>query len=275
MSNERKECWREPKMELPGFAQDEVEEVEEVDVVVEEVPEDVELELFISNCPGDFRNCKECCDVLNNPVARSRFGVQTSDVPKISCTCHDICVQEAKLFCVQPIPTFTCPFTPGVDNGCRGIVCDGVPVSCNVVVTRADEVLCTSTCDRVNFCVEYVLEVAISGCPQPVCLFPPPVTGTCNVFFPFPTGAAISGTALREEMRKIDGSCLVVNIDCIVTGNTVIASGNIVEKLWKHENLWVTALNPYPNTVTIKKEFPPIPTCTSPPCPTNFFSDDA
>jgi len=79
----------------------------------------------------------------------------------------------------------------------------------------------------------------------------------CTEFFAFPDGGAVSGNALRQALRTIDGSCIVAQLQCQIldSGNPrVRVFGNIVEKLWKHENLWVEAIRPY-SGITVDQEF--------------------
>ncbi|MCF8011055.1 MAG: hypothetical protein K9L17_09115 [Clostridiales bacterium] len=259
------------ELEAPDFAETSSTQ-EDVEVEVEEAPVDAKFKPWGSeNCTGEACNCSECCDLFNRSrnlcsPAVTNFGVLPGQVPFISCTCHDICVQESVLFCTATIPPFSFEF--GSSMACRVPSCAGPIISCTPRIIAANEVLCTSTCDQVNLCVEYMLEVDISGNAAPTCITAPPVTATCTEFFPFPSGPAISGSELAQAMQEIEGSCLVAQIECEISGNTVMASGNLVDKLWKHENLWVTALRPYKGT-TVKKEFPEqvLPTCTTPTCP--------
>ena len=68
-------------------------------------------------------------------------------------------------------------------------------------------------------------------------------------------------------MTLIDGSCIVANTECEidVTNEQVIFTANVVDKLWKNENVWVEGVTPYlqllisdppvVDNVTIHEEF--------------------
>jgi len=206
-------------------------------------------------CFDPTGNCGDCCTIFNNPELRAKFGILNQEA---FCHCRDICAHEVRLICAKPVD-FSIPIpavADGLGPGCRG---ERIPLNpdggCNIVVTCADERL-GENCDRVFINVGF--QIILST-----------ITGTlmiqrnlpleCTEFFPFPDGGGpISGAALRERLREIDGSCIVVQLQCEVldSGNPrVRVFGNVVDKLWKEENLWVQAIRPY-RGITVSQKFP-------------------
>ena len=54
---------------------------------------------------------------------------------------------------------------------------------------------------------------------------------------------------MQNALADIDGSCLVIQLvaQAVAFGTTtqIVISGKIIDKLWKHENLWITGIRPY------------------------------
>ena len=139
--------------------------------------------------------------------------------------------------------------------GCRGGTCP-LPSSCRVVVLCASEDLlpdCSGV--HVNVRAMVVFEDA-SGNPT-CCIILNNIEFDCTSFVRFPSGTTVTGSALRNELKIIDGSCVVVNLTCTLSSDrrTATVSGTIVEKLWKEENLWVEGILPYPHSITVKENF--------------------
>jgi hypothetical protein len=68
-----------------------------------------------------------------------------------------------------------------------------------------------------------------------------------GVFYPYNTAWQ---TQFRNELAVIDGSCLTVVFESVsvgAEGNDCILTINykLIDKLWKHENLLVSAIKPY------------------------------
>jgi len=235
------------------------------------------------NCPEDnmcpecdpgtepSNNCFECCAVVTDPDRCDKFGYQEDE---ITCECHDICVQDVRDICCKRIERFF--QLPGQDAafGCRGIRIPGdfpgVIEECRVIC--ADETLVQS---GPNACIAVNNEVGIQviiRVPQPlppdlILVFQFKVNFTClwSDFHRFPSGAAFSSPdEFREEIKLIDGSCKTIIIEECEIVQPVNAAVpcirvvlKIVDKLWKHENLLVSALKPYPDNITINREFAP------------------
>ena len=99
-------------------------------------------------------------------------------------------------------------------------------------------------------------------------------------FAKFPSGTLYPNTTaglnqFRNELAQIDGSCKVIIIENVrvgVNGNDCLLfiDYKIIDKLWKHENLLVSAIKPYVSggeidNITVKQEFTQghqIGTCT-------------
>lgn len=231
-------------------------------------------------CPrcitGADPNCAECCAVVTDPGRCDKFGYQEDE---IECRCHDICVQDVRDICCKRITRFF--QLPGSDAGfgCRGLrIPDGFPgtvTECRVIC--ADETLrqsgafaCLAIDNEVG--IQVIIEV-----PQPppnpplILVFQFKVTFTCffNEFFRFPSGTGFPDTAagrqaFRDEIKLIDGSCKTIIIEeCTIVQPPsspvpcIKVVLKVVDKLWKHENLLVSALKPYPDNITIKREFAP------------------
>lgn len=205
-------------------------------------------------------NCAECCGILDPSTGTApKFGVNE---PIDGCDCHDICVQEVRLICAKEVDCFIkVPGIAGRRIGCRGErEVEDLNGPCRLIVTCAEERLredCKAVILRVG------IQIIFGDLPRNTRLILDRVLEfTCNEFFPFPEGDPIWGRRLRRALRKIDGSCVVVDLDCEVLddhehdGEPVVRIfGTIVDKLWKNENIWVTGLRPYKG-ITVKHEFP-------------------
>ena len=242
----------------------------------ESITEEAARESFITppSCypgkPGQG-NCYECCQVITDPWLAWKFGYQEEEY---ECTCHDICVQEARLICVKK-RTITIPNIPGLNGAvsCRGgVEITALPTIENVRVYCADESLRID--DRFKCLVidnEVGLEVTLHAEANPR-----PVNLVYNVvdrfpcwwyeFYRFPDGKGFSWwhpgpREFREEIEFIDGSCKTIIIEDYKLEKTkdcwqVVVNLKVIDKLWKHENLLVSAIRPYPyKNITVKREF--------------------
>ncbi|MGI5912999.1 MAG: hypothetical protein ACOX6E_10585 [Syntrophomonadaceae bacterium] len=81
-------------------------------------------------------------------------------------------------------------------------------------------------------------------------------------FYTFKEWTPITDKDLSNYLRLIDGSSIIVDLNCEIQNNCVHVCGKIVDKLWKEENLVVLAAKPY-NGVLSEHEFPEthIPSC--------------
>jgi len=213
--------------------------------------DDVSMTISCNNPTG---NCGDCCTIFNDPDRRTKFGILNEQG---FCHCRDICVQEVRLICAKPID-FVIPIPAvgdGLRPGCRG---ERFPLNpdggCNIIITCADETL-GPNCDRVF--VNVGIQIIINSVLGPL-VIERSIPLECTEFFAFPDGGAgVSGNALKEALKIIDGSCIVAQLQCQIldSGNPrVRVFGNIVDKLWKHENLWVEAIRAY-SGITVEQEF--------------------
>ncbi len=211
-------------------------------------------------------------EVLKDPEFMERFGI---DVDSRGTVIHDICVQDVKYTCTQdidlyvPIPATGDGLVPG---SCRGELIPITPdMSCAVSVICAEESLkpsCLGVDIRVGFQIVLTPPPNANLCPTLVINHYHDFE--CTTFCPFPSGRPISGNDVRTALQKIDGSCVVVKDLCchIDDGqcSRVHITGILIDKLWKHDNLYVLGIAL--GGVTVSQEFPEphkIGECT--PCP--------
>lgn len=268
---------------------------EEQELMREEAQMDVADNEFTMNTvtctTGDDPNCKECCDVVNNHTKRERFGYQINT----TCECHDICVQDVRDICVKRRTLKTkIPCRPDGSAGCRGgFLPGGFPPP----TVRSWRVLCAEECldptglsrpcDRIRNEVEF--EVVLNYGGNNFGVVTPKDTFDCFFyqFARFPSGTFFPNSTngfnqWRNELAFIDGSCKVIiferNPFITIEDNDCILNIEYkeIDKLWKNENLLVSALRPYFNApeggqanVTVKQEFEQghkIGPCVNGPC---------
>lgn len=161
---------------------------------------------------------------------------------------HDICVQDVRLiyqnaidFCLELPNAEELPFCPEESY---------------VVVKCAEEKI--KDCSYIQMIVKYdvVVEGTIAGRPERKCYLVWECQEDNNIttFYTFKSWRQVTGDDLRNYLRIIDGSSIVVNLDCEIKDGYVRVYGNIVDKLWKEENLVVLAAKPY-GGITVKHEF--------------------
>jgi hypothetical protein len=210
-------------------------------------------------------NCGECCAIFSNEQRRAAFGYE---LERIECECHDICVEDVRDICVQTrTVTQTVPCNPDGSAGCRGgFLPDGVPAIQSFRVLCAEERLSPATgCDRIINEVEF--EVVLRYGTGTLAVVTPRDTFDCRFFefARFPSGERFPNTTaglnqFRNELALIDGSCKVIiieNVSVVTEGNNCVLriTYRAIDKLWKHENLLVSALKPYEQNITVKQEF--------------------
>lgn len=204
--------------------------------------------------------CQPCLNI--NQATRRLFGVFDTVVPQ--CECLDICVPNVRLICAIPFPTQV--INLGSMTGCRGANINTANIaSCRIVVTCASENI-LENCSGIRVQVKSLIVFEDANGNPLFALSLPDFNQTCTSFRRFPTGAVVTGNDLRNEIKLVDGSCVVVNLRCTLSADrrTATVSGNIVEKLWKEENIWVSGILPYPHSITVDREFPAphrIPEC--------------
>ncbi|GAB1477075.1 hypothetical protein MASR2M70_19110 [Bacillota bacterium] len=120
----------------------------------------------------------------------------------------------------------------------------------------ANEGLSPATgCDRINNVIEFEVVLRYGG--TLVVVTPRDSFSIMwHEFARFPSGVFYpNNTAglnqFRNELSLIDGSCKVIVIESVAVateGNDCVLriEYKVVDKLWKHENLLVSAIRPYP-----------------------------
>jgi hypothetical protein len=209
-------------------------------------------------CATQTRQCDSCNTLFTLPC-NANFGLGcTTTVP--TCSCHDICVEEVRLIgTVSPNCEFTQCITYPPIGKCRlgpNVTFPIIDITQQpkVFVVCAEETL-DSTCTAIAIKIKLLIlapTVPVGGVSGNV-LIPLNIDGVFNTFFRFPDcSVPVTGTDLQSELTQIDGSCLVIQLKAVATrpggpGTTtqIVVSGNIIDKLWKHENLWVTGIRPY------------------------------
>lgn len=239
-----------------------------------EVPEFASL---LRQTPCDPNGtCNDCCNIFASCGANlGVLNIPVNATPE--CTCHDICVEEVTLICATPI-TRILPYPPvgPCRLGCLELPSLTPNSTCNVFISCAEETLVNCNTPNPSVSITVGLLIVCENVVLPTCF-----TVSCNTFIDFATCTAITGLALCDRLREIDGSCLTIqaNARTNADGTQVIITGKIIDKLWKHENLLVTGLRPYDLSdvdrangfisITVNQEFgngQAIPTCNDANC---------
>ncbi|MDD2495829.1 MAG: hypothetical protein PHE29_11630 [Tissierellia bacterium] len=231
--------------------------------------EDIIVQQSAPVCNNTSGNCSECCSIFTNTDRRAAFGYQ---VETATCECHDICVEDVRDICaMNRTVRHVIPCTAAGSAGCRGGFLPDGPLN-----VRSWRVLCaeeclspTTGCDRINNEVEF--EVVLSAGSTNIVVTPrDDFSCMWHEFARFPSGVRFPNNTtglnqFKNELSQIDGSCKVIIIRSVTTetvGNDcfVVINYTIIDKLWKHENLLVSAIKPYVgpgeiSNVTVKQEF--------------------
>ena len=204
-------------------------------------------------CATDTRQCTECA--IPSSTCAANFGVTCPPVTTPICECHDVCVEEVRLI---GLAGGTCEFTQCFNyppiGPCRlgaGITLPIIDttVQPRVFVVCAQEVLDSVTCQVINVQIQLLVLAATINSGN--VLIPLSINVAFDTFFRFPDCATVvTGNALQNALAEIDGSCLVIQLQAtaasVGAGATQITlTGKIIDKLWKHENLWITGIRPY------------------------------
>jgi len=205
-------------------------------------------------CTNQVRQCTEC--IVPSTACAANFGITCPPATIPTCTCHDICVEEVRLIALAG---GTCEFTqcfsyPPI-GPCRlgaGITLPIIDttVQPRVFVLCAQESLDSTTCQVIN--VQLQLLILASTINSGNILIPLGVNVAFDTFYRFPDCTTlVTGSDLQNALTEIDGSCIVIQLraQAVPVGTTgtaqITISGKIIDKLWKHENLWITGIRPY------------------------------
>jgi len=222
--------------------------------------------LYIEPCNNWFNNNNFCgddfmpCDLIPRLNALSdEFGIPRELNPERDLRCIDICVPNVLLIhpfaeFVQNIPWPNATTNPNRD--CRGVfdLPPGLaPTRCFFRVTCADEeFICVNGVPSISVDVkgQLVLEFVVNGTPifwvKEITIIDATLNSASN-WYRTDTGNEIDNSRFADFIRILDGSCLVVNTNCRidVANEQVVFTANVVDKLWKHENVWVEGVTPY------------------------------
>lgn len=190
-----------------------------------------------------------CAFIINDPDSRLKFGLDTPsgpDNPVPDSVCHDICVRDVTMIASTEVHE-SLPYPPiGL---CRLGPSTSLPPlvpnqQCGLFVTCVDALLGLDCASATNTIGLMIICVTASGS---VVAVPLSLTVTFSTFFDFPSSAQLYISELRRRLREIDGSCKLIQLKATVNAaaDAILIDGKVVDKLWKHENLWFTGLRPY------------------------------
>jgi hypothetical protein len=115
---------------------------------------------------------------------------------------------------------------------------------CSLFVTCADEALGSDCVSVVNTIGLLIVCTSETGA---VVVVPSTLTVTSGTFYDFPSCARLFFSEVRRRLQEIDGSCKIIQLKAAINadGSAILVGGKVVDKLWKHENLWFEGLRPY------------------------------
>ena len=213
----------------------------------------------------DQRNCKDFLKANSR-----RFGITETNLRS---ECLDICARNVRCIASRIIDEkIVLPSMSSFINSCTGLVdsAGGIDTGfASLRVTHANEELveCDTNCPGVKVIIKGQIIVRTKSC-NPCC--PPsymaiPVelcSETIRDFYHTHNGEKVE--QLKNELPNIDGSCMVINLNCRVyrevcngcSRYVAHIHGSVVDKLWKLENIWVEGIRPYPApSITVCDKF--------------------
>lgn len=230
-------------------------------------------ELELNTVPVD----DSCKPILQNN--KDKFGIVNVPDP----TCLDICVQNVRYICNSPIDIkIPLPSAEDIFQNCRGIVDFPGDIDtsyCEFRVTCAREELVDCNTDSPGVRMIVKGQVILKTLPQApgdkpsFIALPIDILDTeCRTFYRTADGVQVPD--LKYALRFIDGSCIVAQLDCRIIEDPVGSGcykirifGNVVDKLWKNENIWVKGIRPYTfESITVSEEFPGQKLTCTPEC---------
>jgi hypothetical protein len=199
------------------------------------------------NCP-----CNSCLSIFNN--CGPAFGTTTPPVSKAAtCGCHDICVEEVVLIgnsgeitkhiCYPPVGSCRVK-----SNGTFNFPSLTVGEHCQVILWCADEQI-DEGCSSLTVSIGLVIICATSDCNDCPIILPLPsftVSFPASRFRRFPDCTPLTTQEFKDELTRIDGSCLIAQFNAVVTGaHQITITGKVIDKLWRTENLWIEGIRPF------------------------------
>lgn len=201
---------------------------------------------------------------------KQRFGI-LENVPETEYL--NITAQNVRFIATKQIrASIPLPSVNGILNNCRGIinypgVIDTSYASFRVTGAQEELVNCETDCPGVRVTIQGQIVVrsvpANDNCPPTYIAIPVQVVDEVLYNF-YSTEDGCMVTNLKDELAYIDGSCMVVQLSCNIYRDTsgscprymARIRGNIVDKLWKRESIWVEGIRPYPaNALTFCDQF--------------------
>lgn len=199
-------------------------------------------------------------DYLSNN--KSRFGIieNVTDTEYVNISAKVVHFIAAK----QIRTSIPLPSVNGILNNCRGIInYPGVidTTYASFKVTDAHEELINCETDKPGVRIRIHGQIVVRSVPADECCQPTyiaiPVEVVDDVLYNFySTDNGSIPASLKDELAYIDGSCMTVQLTCSIYKDTSSGCprymarirGNIVDKLWKRESVWVEGVRPYPTT---------------------------
>ena len=199
-------------------------------------------------------------DYLNNN--KSRFGI-IENIPQTEYL--NITAKNVRFMASKQIRTsIPLPSVNGILNNCRGIINYPGEIDTSYAsfrVTNAHEELVNCETDKPGVRVRISGQIVVRSVPADERCRPTyiaiPVEVVDEVLYNFYTADSGCTVAnLKDELAYIDGSCMIVQLSCSIYKDTsspcprymARIRGNIVDKLWKRESIWIEGIRPYPAT---------------------------
>ncbi|MBR5520859.1 MAG: hypothetical protein IKU54_02575 [Oscillospiraceae bacterium] len=185
----------------------------------------------------------------------------------------NIVVQNVRAIATKNIrANIPLPSVNGILNNCRGIInypgeIDTSFASFRVTGAKEELVHCESDTPAVRVTIQGQIVIrsitANECCPPTYIAIPVQVVDEELTHF-YSTKDGQPVTDLKNELAYIDGSCMTVQLNCSIYKDTSSACprymarirGNIVDKLWKRDTMWIEGIRPYPaNALTFCDSF--------------------
>lgn len=201
---------------------------------------------------------------------KTRFGI-LENIPENEYL--NITAQNVRFIATKQIrASIPLPSVNGILNNCRGIINYPGVIDTSYAsfrVTGAHEELVHCETDRPGVRVTIHGQIVVrsvpcdNDCPPTYIAIPVQVVDEVLYnFYSAETGNMVNN--LKDELAYIDGSCMTVQLSCNIYKDTsgscprymARIRGNIVDKLWKRECIWVEGIKPYPsNALTFCDSF--------------------
>lgn len=201
---------------------------------------------------------------------KENFGIR-NDIPGEKFI--SICTRKNKYIATKAINSkIPLPSINGIISNCHGIVdcageIDTSYASFRVTHSKEEPINCTGKRPGVRIRVSGQIVVRalsrLPNCPPTYIAIPIEVVDEMLcAFYDVSTGRAVED--LKTALAEIDGSCMSVRLNCNIvkdecggcTRYYAKIFGNIIDNLWKTENVWIEGLIPYSdNTLTFCDKF--------------------